>query len=759
MTRDTIERDIDARTPVRRFQDDRARTSRGRARALDVADGARGMADAVDASTPLLRRRRPATATVATAATAATAAILATCACWGVGARVGGRALPSLGVVGAENAVGVEGGESDATKYAVLQTQCLLVCGSEGDGAAKTLTDLSMEAGGRAPTCDELRAVTAADSCYANKCTCMEKAMYTKEIDLICATGETTMDAIESSAFSKQEFEAGRDACPQEFAQTNERATVNNASQLGVPLYASPKLGNKHTWVPRKGQLLARAPRQNELVGAKTPTTFKLYTQCKPDHVKKLGGEFWFESLAGAYLVRHNYGSRSFFKKDKRLRMQRAELEDGVYGYTLTTDQVDWEYGFELENSNGNTFLEIGKVNKHHPTLLQRESCAQRYGEYFNRVLTTEENPNTVSYVFGNCTTECPSDYVDSAFCVQPLTDVIAPTESEAFDIGELVDARLANFASALLYASSTSVLHLQGGRTYVVRYNSGTKSQQDWIVGISDRERTLVKMARIRVKRDEITGTGKVWRLETRKYTLRRNAGYAYEDWNSPSGYGCMKQYCDVARYPLPSFWDQSSPNSGGDYRVMRIEYTKLDLGDAPPQQFTVSLDERPLSPSVPKQLLAPGTWGEDLDVRRVILRSGTICGSWINYKNCMFANAVPVNPKHWDDYNGPTKNIKQWLILTMDGYFKGQRIEVTVGTDGGVYARAIEARYISRSYDPDDPSTFDPLAYDLSEQMSKSTSRANIAEGYDDGGYGTGAITFHLAAEMSASLRGVSC
>ena len=165
VTRDTIERDIDARTPVRRFQDDRARTSRGRARALDVADGARGMADAVDASTPLLRRRRQATATVATVATAATAAILATCACWGVGARVGGRALPSLGVVGAENAVGVEGGESDATKYAVLQTQCLLVCGSEGDGAAKTLTDLSMEAGGRlrrATSCGRSRRRTLA---------------------------------------------------------------------------------------------------------------------------------------------------------------------------------------------------------------------------------------------------------------------------------------------------------------------------------------------------------------------------------------------------------------------------------------------------------------------------------------------------------------------------------------------------------------------------------------------------------------------
>jgi hypothetical protein len=119
-----------------------------------------------------------------------------------------------------------------------------------------------------------------------------------------------------------------------------------------------------------------------------------------------------------------------------------------------------------------------------------------------------------------------------------------------------------------------------------------------------------------------------------------------------------------------------------------------------------------------------------------------------------------VAVNPAHWSDYNGPTQNSKQWLIVLMDGYFKALRIEVTLGSDGGVYARAIQARYIVRGTDPADPSTFDPLAYDLSEQMSTTTSSASVAEGsYDAGGYGVGAITLHLAAEMSASLRGVSC
>jgi len=442
--------------------------------------------------------------------------------------------------------------------------------------------------------------------------------------------------------------------------------------------------------------------------------------------------------------------------------MERAELADGMYGYTLTTNEVDWEYGFELENSRGETFLEIGKVDKSHPVPLQKETCAQRFGQYFNRVLTDEDDPNTVSYVWGDCGAQCPADYMDSAFCLRPLTDEISSTESGAFDLGETFDARLVNFASAMLFASSTSVLNYQGGRTYVTKYDAGSKDQQDWIVGISDRERNVVKMAKLRIKRDAVTGLGKAWTLETRKYTLRMNAGYAYEEWSTPSHQttGCKMQYCNVARYPLPTFWDQSTANSGGNFKVMRIEYTKLAQGDAPPRQFTVSLDTGMLSTTTPTQLLAPGSWGEDLDVRRVIMRSGTLCGGSINWKNCMFSNAVAVNPAHWGDYSGPTNTKKQWLIVLMDGYFKAQRVEVYLGSDKGVYVKAINAKWVVRGTDASDPTTFDPLAYDLSDEMSRSPNNMPVAEGsYESDGYGVGALTFQLAAEMSASLRGMGC
>ena len=693
-------------------------------------------------------------------------AVVATCAlaCAGVagsGGRregVGGFARAFLGVA---DAAGVSGGESLAGKDVVAASECVMACARTGDAASNLVVNLTF-ADGRGPTCAELSAAFASQ-CVVDGCTCMEKVGFKTGVDQICASGESTVDYMESGEFATKLRENEQAQCAQEFAVTAKQLPTNTSSALGVRLLLSTTaLGYKDTWHPKKNRLQPRVPHHNERAGVKAPTTFKIYTQCKTDQVKELGGEFWFKSISAAYIVRHNYGAGDFFGDNSRLRMERVELEDGVFGYTLTTNQVDWEYGIELENSDGETFLEIGKVNNAVPTALQRETCARRFGEYFNRVLTDEDDPSSVSYVFGDCDTQCPADYMDSAYCNQPITGTIPNEPGAAISLGETHDARLVNIASAMLWSSSTNVLNYQGARTYVTKYDNGSKNQQDWIVGVSDRERNVIKMAMIRVSRDEVTGEGKVWRIGTRKHTLTTTGGYEYVQWNHPSsqGTGCKQMYCNVARYPLPSMWNSSASNSGGDYTVMRLQYTKLSLGDAPPTQFTSSFDSGLLSSSTPTQLLAPGTWGEDIDVRRVILRTGTLCGGSINWENCMFANAIPANPVHWSDYSGPTKTKKQWLIVLMDGYFKMQRIEVTVGDDEGVYARGINAKYVVRSVDSSDPSTFDPLAYDLSQLLSASPQTQPIAQGsYTSSGYGVGALTFQLAAEMSASLRGVSC
>lgn len=668
--------------------------------------------------------------------------------------RRGGAAL------GVDDAVGVSGGERVASKEVVIASACVLTCGANGDAANAVVADLSLRGDGPGPTCAQLRAATTS-SCFRS-CSCMEKVDFQTGVDVICASGETTVDYVESAEFTKKLRAAERDNCPKDFAATATQLPENNASALGVRVRTlDATLGYKDVWVPKYSTLQPRAPTADERAGTRAPTTFKVFTQCKTDQVKQSGNDFWFKPLTAAYIVRHNYGSQTFFGEKSRLRMQRAELEDGVYGYTLTTDQVDWEYGFELENADSESFVEIGRVSESVPTILQRESCARRFGEYFNRVMTDETNPSTVSYVFGDCNTQCPKDYRDAAYCTQPISGTIANQANAALNLGKTADARLINIASAMLWNPSDSVLNYRGVRTYVTKYNDGSRNEQDWIVGASDRERNAVKMAMIRVSRDETTGEAKVWRLGTRKYILRMNDGYAYSEWPDPAHQikGCRQNYCNVARYPLPSLWDKSATNSGADYNVMRLQYTKLDLGDAPPKQYTVSFDAGMLSASTPAQLLAPGSWGQDIDVRRIVLRTGTICGSWINWQNCMFANAIPVNPDHWGDYSGPTKTKKQWLIVLMDGYFKATRIEVTVGKDGGVYSRAIDARYVERGT-TEDPSSFDPLAYDLSQLMAVTPRRAPVAQGpYSSGGYGVGALTFQLAAEMSASLRGVAC
>ena len=49
--------------------------------------------------------------------------------------------------------------------------------------------------------------------------------------------------------------------------------------------------------------------------------------------MKYLNPEFWFSPIAGAYIVRHNFGDAgNMFSFEGSLKMERAELSDGVYG-------------------------------------------------------------------------------------------------------------------------------------------------------------------------------------------------------------------------------------------------------------------------------------------------------------------------------------------------------------------------------------------------------------------------------------------
>jgi len=507
-------------------------------------------------------------------------------------------------------------------------------------------------------------------------------------------------------------------------------------------------------WAGVNGKLLPRQPEAGELAGVKRATTFKIYTQCKPDAVKRAGGNFWFSPLKAASIVKHNFGSDDFFNENNGIAMERAELADGVYGYKVTTNQVDWEWGVQLENMKGEYWKEIGTLASPTSPLAEAE-CVQMYGDYYNRVLTHETNPYEVSYVIGSCDKECPSGLRDSAYCRQPFTGVVGTTEATGVDLGHVDDARLVNFASALMYGD-VSVIN-PSGRAETFRYNDGSPTEQLWIVATGDYSREFVKMVQVKVVVNSVSQTGKAFVTGARFYRFSTTDGYAYDHWSTPPSNrdGCKMGYCNVARYDVRKFWDKGTAQSG--LNIQRLEFNKLSLGDAPPTPYNNVYDGAFLFTSN-QQILAPGQWGEDMDVRRVILKNGVLCGGSIAFSNCMFGKAFPVDPAKVSDYSGPTKTKKQWMVIVIeDVFFKMVRVEISLNANKGVDARVIDAGYV---YHPRtaDVLTSDSMSINGSEKWAQRNGMPAAAD-VNGGGYGLGGFKFDLAAEMSTSLRGISC
>ena len=686
---------------------------------------------------------------------------------WATGAGIKQRG-GSFGLVGAaKRGVG-------RSLEAASETQCLYACSDALSQAA-----LERLGAGRG-TCADMDAFPA--SCLSG-CTCVEKTSFDLLKRTVCVDGQKThgrlyftldndawtrkLDAelvTQCSDINDEDFKTDEELRGHEVVVGNERDEASNQTSLlgarrfGARLFPhgysdaeKSLLGRREEeWRPMKGPLVPAPPRPAERAGHRAPSTFRLYTQCKPTEVKREGGEFWFSAITGAYLVRHNYGSPDFFGPATKIRMERRELGDGIYGYELTTNRVDWEYGFELVNANGEKFREIGS-----DTILQRENCTVRYGVYFNRHMTYHKGETTIGAVFGDCGEVCPEDFVDTAFCRQPFSAEIPETESAALSLGQIDDARLVNLASVLLYSSSTEVMD-PSGRTETFRYDAGSKDEQIWIAAAIDYDREYVKMVRFIVKRDPTTEEGSIYMSDKKRYELTTTGGYAYQEWTT--GYsnrvGCSKGYCNVARYDVPAFWDAGSETTG--FSATRLEYFIQTLGDAPPTSININYDGQFLSTSG-TQIVAPGQWGEDMDVRRIIMKNAVLCGAAINHLNCMYGKAFPLNAV--SGYSGPSKTRKDWLFIVVEHvYFKMVRISVTLAANKGVTATAVAAGYVEHVRDAADINTSDSMAYDGSAKWG-ARNNMDVAPNLDGGGYGVGGIKFDIAAEMSASLRGVDC
>ena len=94
-------------------------------------------------------------------------------------------------------------------------------------------------------------------------------------------------------------------------------------------------------------------------------TTFIVHTQCLSRMSKKQAWgmwgserEFFNQKITGARIVRNNVGEQTFFSPESALKMERVKLgDDGEYGYKLTTDGVDAEWGFALEREDGQAYF------------------------------------------------------------------------------------------------------------------------------------------------------------------------------------------------------------------------------------------------------------------------------------------------------------------------------------------------------------------------------------------------------------------
>ena len=156
--------------------------------------------------------------------------------------------------------------------------------------------------------------------------------------------------------------------------------------------------------------------------------TFTLDANCIDDAPTTGAHQGFFTSpITGAAIVRHNYQTTGFFKYEDKIPMNAL----GNKKFSLTTDQVDWEWSFVLENARGEFLYEAGQ--EHSPLFVtaqsetvptDKKSCIQNYGLYWNRVRTKDFDVGSPSYTFGTCDRSCPPPPPPA-----PVKEAEAPTE------------------------------------------------------------------------------------------------------------------------------------------------------------------------------------------------------------------------------------------------------------------------------------------------------------------------------------------
>jgi hypothetical protein len=506
-------------------------------------------------------------------------------------------------------------------------------------------------------------------------------------------------------------------------------------------LYQNPPM-----WLPNWGGTLSPAP-NNE--GA---ADYVLHTYCKSDELKENYGDFWLDGEKEAYVVHHNYGTQNWFAKETAIKMERDIINTvtGERGYRLNSDAVDFEFGFALRNAKTDEWIyEIGKGSE---APLFNEPCVQQYGSYFNRVRTSQPDPNNIEYVMGQCDKQCDPNYLDTANQLRVWKGEIPAAPGEVI-IGQSDDARLFSLHSARWGASLRAVAQ----RDTVF---SETEDEARFIVGIVDGY-----------------GPDKSWTYSTRfmsmigvKVVKKANKDIAlsamdvkYLQWDRE----CSGIACSASVYDLSDLW--YNPNSvvwlkdgKSPISVYNPLFTLGQKGDSRVEYYEMKFtDDAYLTEAT---LAEPGTWGSDIDARRLTLVAGAVCGQVWGAGKC-HRNFHPAA----DETVTATATEKYWIYGALGGgncgpHVRGLacaslvRVKVFVDDTGALKIKTVgkakKARGFENVYD------HDPLDREiLSPRVPIGELYHTAPYDYDvatnsRGPIGIGGLKYVLAAEMVPSL-----
>lgn len=516
----------------------------------------------------------------------------------------------------------------------------------------------------------------------------------------------------------------------------NVLATMRQGSAL---VYDNPA-----KWLPNWGANIAPTPGIEN-----TPATFVVRTFCKSEALKKNHADFWLDGEKEAYVVRHDYGSKSFFDSGEGIKMERVMLNEtsGERGYRIETDAVDFEYGFAMKNLETGAWLyEIGEGSE---AMLYNEPCVQQYGSYFNRVRTIEPDPNDISYVFGECNAKCGDDYLDTANQVRTVAGGIPPFPGEMV-VGKSDDARLFTLLSARLGNWIRSAAQRDAGfdesedeSRVIVAHIDAYGPNLRWPAGSA-----YLLMAQLSVRKKD---NGDV--------TLSL-MGMKYYDF----GAQCTTTGCSASVYDLSEKWNDpdsvdwtdSSMPGNMPREIIDPLYTLGVKGDTRVSVHEVQFEDSAYLQDV--TLAEPGQWGADLDVRRVTPVSGATAGpDWWGGKS--LRNFHPMV----DETTTATADEKIWIFAVLGGGGCGGEglcmtmLRVKIYSDGGALKmQALGARKDTGVFGGNTRSRVDVMSprEPIGQMYIDARWPLDMSTRAGQGAIGLGGFKYVLAPEMVPSL-----